>query len=315
MPENVEPATGLRRLADLGRAAGGQFVDGTMQLPASVGTGFIRVLAPEPGLRLSVHHCTLTREVTLRRVADDDTLPDTLLMGFYAFDPVPNAPLHLSSVQITSNDVSFTTTLPAHTAMFIVGIAIDKKLLASWLNGTAGALPAGLTPRHRIVLDTLMTPEIQQVLLQLTAPRPAHYLDSFFYKAKTQELLYFLFRELAHRADAPPRRLHPADVDKIFRVRAALLATLSAPPSLPALALAAGLSETKMKQLFRQVFGASLYNYYQAARMEEARRQLAYRSVSEVGYQLGFTNLSHFARLFEKHHGLRPKKYQATQLR
>jgi len=308
-------ATGLRRLSDLGRAAGGQFVDGIMQLPASVGTGFIRVLAPEPGLRLSIHHCTLAREVVLRRVEGDETQSDTLLMGFYAFDPVPNAPLHLSSVQITSNDVSFTTTLPADTAMFIVGIAINKKLLAGWLNGTDGALPASLAPRHRIVLDTLMTPEIQQVLLQLTEPRAAHYLDSFFYKVKTQELLYFLFRELASRADAPPRHLHPADVDKIFRVRVALLATLSTPPSLPALALAAGLSETKMKQLFRQVFGASLYSYFQAARMQEARRQLAHRSVSEVGYQLGFTNLSHFARLFEKHHGLTPKKYQATQLR
>ncbi|UOQ68867.1 helix-turn-helix domain-containing protein [Hymenobacter volaticus] len=68
-----------------------------------------------------------------------------------------------------------------------------------------------------------------------------------------------------------------------------------------------------MRQLFQQVFGASLYNYFQAARMEEAKRQLAYLSVSEVGYKLGFTNLSHFARLFAKHHGLTPKKYQAMR--
>ncbi|RYY20905.1 MAG: helix-turn-helix domain-containing protein [Cytophagaceae bacterium] len=34
-------------------------------------------------------------------------------------------------------------------------------------------------------------------------------------------------------------------------------------------------------------------------------------TVSEVGYQLGLTNLSHFARVFEQHLGLKPKKYSA----
>jgi AraC-like DNA-binding protein len=32
-------------------------------------------------------------------------------------------------------------------------------------------------------------------------------------------------------------------------------------------------------------------------------------TVSEVGYQLGFTNLSYFTRAFEKYIGVKPKKY------
>jgi AraC-like DNA-binding protein len=35
-------------------------------------------------------------------------------------------------------------------------------------------------------------------------------------------------------------------------------------------------------------------------------------SVSEVGYQMGFSNISHFSRVFEKHIGLKPKKYSAA---
>jgi AraC-like DNA-binding protein len=45
--------------------------------------------------------------------------------------------------------------------------------------------------------------------------------------------------------------------------------------------------------------------------MEEAAfllKQSGY-SVSEVGYQLGFTNLSHFSRLFQRYYGSTPKKY------
>jgi AraC-like DNA-binding protein len=45
--------------------------------------------------------------------------------------------------------------------------------------------------------------------------------------------------------------------------------------------------------------------------MQEAARLLQSKqfSVSEVGYQLGFSNLSHFSRTFEKHVGMKPKKY------
>lgn len=74
-----------------------------------------------------------------------------------------------------------------------------------------------------------------------------------------------------------------------------------------------GMGETKMKQMFRQVFGDTIYNYYQKLRMEEAAfmlKQAGY-SVSEAGYRLGFSNLSHFSRLFEKHFGVTPKKYAA----
>ena len=33
-------------------------------------------------------------------------------------------------------------------------------------------------------------------------------------------------------------------------------------------------------------------------------------TVSETGYKLGFTNLSHFGRVFEKHFLMKPKRYK-----
>ncbi len=308
--------TGLQLLFELAQAEGGQLINGTMQLPPSLGTGFVQRLALEPGLGMNIFRCRLTRELTLPRPADA-TPPETLLFGFNSFNYQGDnaAPPQLSSVQITSSDIGFTTVLPADMDIFLLGISLRKSLLLSWLNPADGPPPAILTTRQPVVLDALLTPEIQWVLVQLAEARPAPYLDSFFYKIKAQELLYFLFRELAQRVVTPARHLHTADVEKIFQVRTALLASLGEPPTLPALAQAAGLSETKLKQLFRQVFGTSPYDYYQRVRLEEAKRLLQHLSVSEVGYQLGFTNLSHFARLFEKQHGLTPKKYQVAHLR
>lgn len=306
-----EPAaTGLRVLFNLAAAAGARPDErGTLHLPASLGTGFIRLLAPEPGLLLAIHHYSLAEELVLQRPANE-TQPEQLLISFYAFDPTPAASRHLSTAQITTTTIALTTTLPAHTPIFIVALAIDKALLASWLLGAG--LPDLVASRQPVALDTLLTPEIQGVLRQVTAPQPAHALEAFFYKIKCQELVYWLLRELATRGAAPTRPLHPADAEKIFRVRDVLLASLSQPPNLAGLAQTAGLSETIMRQLFRQVFGTSPFQYYQQARLEEAARQLSSRSVSEVGYGLGFTNLSHFARLFEQQHGLPPKKYQSA---
>ncbi len=105
-----------------------------------------------------------------------------------------------------------------------------------------------------------------------------------------------------------------SDVNKIYTIRAAIIADLSTPPRLNELARTAGLSETKMKQSFRQIFGDSIYNYYQSARMDRAAFLLRHEgySVSEAGYHLGFSNLSHFGRLFEKRHGLTPKKFSSA---
>jgi AraC-like DNA-binding protein len=52
----------------------------------------------------------------------------------------------------------------------------------------------------------------------------------------------------------------------------------------------AGMSETKLKKLFKQVFGDSIYDHFQKARMEEAAFLLKNtgRSVGETGYELGF---------------------------
>ncbi len=46
-----------------------------------------------------------------------------------------------------------------------------------------------------------------------------------------------------------------------MQAHAHLLANLAAPPSLAALASTTGLSETRLKRVFRQVFGQSGFQY------------------------------------------------------
>jgi len=101
-----------------------------------------------------------------------------------------------------------------------------------------------------------------------------------------------------------------ADLKKMDKLLEFLLADLSLIPHLKNLSREIGISLTKMKYLFRLMFHDSIYNYYQKARMQEAARLLINNTVSETGYALGFSNLSHFGRLFEKHFQLKPKRFK-----
>ena len=90
-----------------------------------------------------------------------------------------------------------------------------------------------------------------------------------------------------------------------------MLEHLDTPQTIEELADFAGMSSSKLKRLLKQIFGNSIFNYYQSFRMKEAARLLREEklSVSEVGYRLGFSNLSHFTSMFEQHIGMKPKRY------
>jgi AraC-like DNA-binding protein len=93
-----------------------------------------------------------------------------------------------------------------------------------------------------------------------------------------------------------------------------MLKRLETPPVIEALSAYANMSPTKLKRLFKQIFGNSIFSYYQEFRMKEAARLLKEEklSVSEVGSHLGFTNLSHFSKVFKEHIGMKPKQFSRS---
>jgi AraC-like DNA-binding protein len=309
MPK-MEPLTDFERMAQL-LASGVPGAITSYELPAALGRGRVTLVAAEPGLLLALRHLwLLSEQVTHRAGARPEA--DMLLVSFQLRRAAADRAWQLATVLLTSEDVGFTTRLPAHTDLFTVSLAVRKSLLATWFTPPTDWLAALLAARTPVAYDTLGTPDLLRVLQELARDRPSGQAwDGFFYRLKVQELLYYVFQELSQRATTPGYALRAAEVEALFRVRDQVVASLAVPPSLPQLARAAGLHEAKLSGLFRQVFGTSLYQYYQAARMSEAAQRLARYSVSEVGYQLGFTNLSHFTRLFARHHGLNPKQYQA----
>ena len=70
------------------------------------------------------------------------------------------------------------------------------------------------------------------------------------------------------------------------------------------------MSSTKLKTKFKNVYGMKLYEFYNRNRLEKAKEMLqsGKYSVKEVGHDIGFSNLSNFAKAFRKEFGILPNE-------
>jgi AraC-like DNA-binding protein len=294
-----------------------------LTIPPAMGTGSIRRISLSPGLKLIVHRYKLNQDFILNRVGTD--APNDLISVIFHSNEAGSVntgeqadPLSRSSafaIQIASTDLNSQVRFPANTDIYFLVVGIMKDVLKTLLaiENPNSVVQTVLNAAPGFLFYESMSVEIHKLVKQVTDAREDHALSNFYHRLKVQELLYLVFEKLQKRESQRHSAVHRDDVEKLFLIRTAILSDLAVPPSLPELAKMAGFGETKMKDLFKQVFGDTIYNYYQQARMEEAAFLLKHGglSVSEIGYQLGFTNLSHFGRLFEKYHGVMPKKYAA----
>lgn len=93
------------------------------------------------------------------------------------------------------------------------------------------------------------------------------------------------------------------DLQRLMLVEGELLKDFSVvPPGIPKLARMAAMSPSKLKTSFRDVYGLPIYQYFQKHRMNKAKAMLLSQkyNVREVGIDVGFSNLSNFAKAFKK---------------
>lgn len=105
-------------------------------------------------------------------------------------------------------------------------------------------------------------------------------------------------------------RLSTADIRNVRLARDIILEDIRNPPTLPALAIRAGLNEFKLKAGFRQVFANSVFGYLSDHRLELAKQDVleGYKSLTDIAYETGYASLSHFSHSFKKKFGISPVK-------
>jgi AraC-like DNA-binding protein len=79
------------------------------------------------------------------------------------------------------------------------------------------------------------------------------------------------------------------------------------------LATLSGQSLSSFKREFQKYYNATPANYIRTKRLQEAQKllQISTLSISEIGYQVGYNDISHFSKVFKKHIGISPAECRA----
>ena len=205
-----------------------------------------------------------------------------------------------------------------------ISVRIEPQLLNTILEGQFDQMPAdlrgivdGSSENYYKRIGT-MTASIQMAIHQILNC-PYHgsikriYLESKAIELISHQLAQLTFAECRSKRSFP---LRPDDVERIHEARDILIHNLENPPSLLDLALQVGLNDTKLKRGFRRIFGTTVFGYLQLKRLERARCLLEERNmnVTEVAATVGYSSLSHFAKVFKQHFGAKPSSYLSEHL-
>lgn len=83
------------------------------------------------------------------------------------------------------------------------------------------------------------------------------------------------------------------------------------PISISQLAYGLNMSETNFCNSFKKVMGITPKEYITNLKLTQAKEMLKNQNVTEVAFDLGYENISHFIELFKNKYGITPKQYKS----
>jgi AraC-like DNA-binding protein len=299
------------------------FVQGfrQMEVPASVGSGRMTAFEIDPEFHVNFQFYRLSVPLEVTKEWQGNAC-HFVTLAFYDLELPQKAWTWVrgnevvydqQGVNIYTGATNLRMLFPANTERNVVCVRITRRKLESILGDAHREyLHELLRGEGEFFLHEMLSPAMRSILGELKRPKGAKGLEQLFYHSRTLELLYLLLEQLNKRTGAPCKTTDPEHIAQIFQAKTLLIRDLSEPPTIAALANAVLMSESQLKQSFREVFGVSIYQYFQQERLERAKQLLSdnNRTVKEVGYELGFTNIGHFSRLFERSFHVKPKKFQ-----
>jgi len=308
----------LKRLAQL---LGTEVKNRRLEIPEKFGKGYCSGFVFNEHIRMLISNYELNENLVVEN-PDINTSGRMIFFKFQNIFPkteIVSTEKHLMempSVLVATSSVNTDDVISIHTNTAVINIEVD----ANYLNGLfdlsekSPILQSLLQNTQPLLFEQMIYPSLQKIVDEIVTEPVDETFELFFLRIKAEELICRLLIELERRDEKQLYALNIHDIQAIYKVKEQMLEHLETPPVINELAIYANMSPSKLKRLFKQIFGNSIFSYYQEFRMKEAARLLKEEklSVSDVGYQLGFTNLSHFSRVFTEHTGIKPKQYSRS---
>ena len=308
----------LKRLAQL---LGTKLKNGRLEIPEGFGTGYCAGFVFNGHIRMLILNYELNEDFIVEN-PDINTSGKMILFKFQNIFPktepssIGKQLKAIPSVLIATSNMNTEVLIPIDTNTASINIEVDANYLNELfdLSEKSPVLQSLLQNTQPLLFEQMIYPSLQKIVDEIVSESVDPTFELFYRRVRAEELICRLLMELEKRDEQKLYALNTIDIQATYKVKEQILKHLETPPVINELAVCANMSPSKLKRLFKQIFGNSIFSYYQEFRMQEAARLLTEEklSVSDVGYKLGFTNLSHFSRVFEEHIGMKPKQYSRS---
>lgn len=199
-----------------------------------------------------------------------------------------------------------------HVKIFEVNMSPDffKKLLPKenqqflqFLKSVERKKTKTLSPHNFIV-----TPQMHLAIREILTCNRQGGFKKLFIEAKVIELLLLQLEQMADHNCNTFCSLKKSDVEKIYAIKEYILEHLDSSCKLIELAQIFHTNECTLKKGFKEVFGTTVFNFWSAAKMNQAKRMLLEEdlTISQVSDRIGYKNPQHFSTAFKKRFGFSP---------
>ncbi|MGE5105940.1 MAG: helix-turn-helix domain-containing protein [Sphingobacteriales bacterium] len=312
-------------LNDIGKKLGLEVKNCTLNLPENVGTGYLRCVKLPNGLQVNIINAGLNQDWLSHRTQSKEE--------YYTlrFDEL-EIPTEMT-LAIDKNEISASKTVKgvayltsslfdwyyiASNGVKLKGINIlfSKEWVAKYLGlkNADDVLTTYLSLKAENFDTDALDEEYKAMIEEIMLDKGQGAFPLLTLQNRLLALIERFFSRLYDRSAGKTFSLKISnyEMQQLKHVEALLLKSFSGPPpSIPQLAKEAAMSPTKLKKLFKAVYGNAIHEYFQKKRMQHAADLLLSRkySVKEIGSGLGYANLSNFTLAFKKEFNRLPSEF------
>ena len=165
---------------------------------------------------------------------------------------------------------------------------------------------------NKFYKDNRQGPMMSVVLNQMAQQSVHVSMHTLYLRAKVFELMSLYFnKDKEMDIEQCPFLVDDKNIKKIRKAKDIIISRMTEPPTLNDLSSEVEISLKKLKEGFKQVYGASVYVFLLDYKMQVSKRLLSSGNynVNEVALKVGYSTATHFINAFKKKFGTTPKKY------
>lgn len=277
----------------------------TLALPDHYGKGYMKLLELPNGLKCILGNYSVHQDTIFHRKRDNRNF---FILRFDELNEGEQRPDLSSRSAVCLTNTNFDWLLYETKGARIKSLKVQ--ISEDWLNDFLRNEPGGEQIRKFLAMKKgafnyePMDKEYKLLLNHVLYPECDERFQLLYQQNRVMLLVERFFTNLSKRINgvSDNSKITTDEIERIREAEEALLQDLTKALSIDHLSRKIMLSQSKLKDGFKELYGMSIYQYFQKHRMQKAKAMLVSRkyNVREVSLELGYESVNSFSKAFQK---------------